>query len=357
MRHDYGQRVSATLGSQTATATRDLVITCNPTATPTPQPSGSAAIAVSSQNDPSRLVTVNVSHSNCTGTGTWSIDWGDDGTSDVASPYSGQFSHTYADWDIFTVTLTYTCQGGSEANAETSVGLTHPTPTPTPTPSPTPPAPLATEPPGVTPTATAPPLVRATSSNPCLPAGVSVRSETPGISYCAVGDAGVGVQWIIDAGYMEAIDFWGPQVQAEVCFNGVGALLLLDATYTPRRPVWLLSTLQYGKTCAQLDRAGTVIFMPGNPTFMLQTATPTLSGQPASHLNANRPDLMRPLENCLVNSVTALNFREQPGGRVLGRYGGRSVAVARTPNWFKVQYLGQEGWISAHYVTTEGDCG
>ena len=339
----------ATLGSQTSYVTGKAANPCAPAATNTPPATGSANISNVSQSYLNRSVTVDVTQTNCTGTGTWSIDWGDGDTSDVASPYTGQFSHSYADWGLYDITLTYTCQGGNQSEAKAAVGFDHPTATPTNTPAPR----QANSGAGARRGA-------ATWDDPCLPAGVSVNSATPGISYCAVGDAEVGVDWIIEAGYMEAIDFWDPdgaQVQANVCFDGVGALLLLDAAYTPRRPVWLLSTLRYGKTCTQLDREGTLIFMPGNPTFMLQTATPTVSGQPASHQNADHPDLMRPLENCLVNSVTALNFRAQPGGRVLGRYGGRSVAVARTPNWFKVQYLGREGWISAHYVTTEGDCG
>ena len=32
-------------------------------------------------------------------------------------------------------------------------------------------------------------------------------------------------------------------------------------------------------------------------------------------------------------------------------------ATARTPGWFQVEYRGASGWISADYVSTDGDCG
>lgn len=31
--------------------------------------------------------------------------------------------------------------------------------------------------------------------------------------------------------------------------------------------------------------------------------------------------------------------------------------LARTDGWFNVEYQGADGWISADYVVTQGDCG
>ena len=58
----------------------------------------------------------------------------------------------------------------------------------------------------------------------------------------------------------------------------------------------------------------------------------------------------------MVSARYVLNFRESPAGRFISLYLGSSEAVARTENWFQVEYLGETGWISAHFVTTEGDC-
>ena len=74
------------------------------------------------------------------------------------------------------------------------------------------------------------------------------------------------------------------------------------------------------------------------------------------YLVADSLDSARALDNCMVSSRTILNFRRQPAGDILSLYMGGSPAIARTDNWFKVRYLGNEGWISAHYVTTSGDC-
>ena len=70
-------------------------------------------------------------------------------------------------------------------------------------------------------------------------------------------------------------------------------------------------------------------------------------------------DSMIPLENCEVTTRYNLNFRDEPGGEKIGLVlgGTTKTAIARTPNWFKVKHDAGEGWISAHYITSEGDCG
>jgi hypothetical protein len=157
---------------------------------------------------------------------------------------------------------------------------------------------------------------------------------------------------------MQAIDVMGPLgVDAEVCFAGQGSLLLLDTAYSPRRLVWLEAWQRAdGKLCAQLDRAGTIVLMPAalTPT---PTGLPASSATPDPYLVADSLDIARALENCIVSTNAVLNFRRQPAGDILSLYMGASNAIARTENWFKVRYLGNEGWISAHYVSASGDCG
>ena len=72
---------------------------------------------------------------------------------------------------------------------------------------------------------------------------------------------------------------------------------------------------------------------------------------------------MRPsvkeLAGCAVRTIATLNLRAGPGGNVIGgvRQGVTLTALARTQGWFQVDYAGATGWISADYVTTDGDCG
>ncbi len=210
-----------------------------------------------------------------------------------------------------------------------------------------------------TPTAS-PAYLYPTQDHSQLPDGATVESDTPWIAFREVSGAAISDPAVRDAA-MQAIDVWGPLgVDAEVCFAGYGSLSLLDAAYSPRRLVALRSYLRGdGKVCARLDRAGTVVLLPGAPSFTIMTATPTAAPRATRDpfLIADDPDTMVALEDCMVNSVWILNFRERPAGPIISWYLGRSVALGRTENWYKVRYLDNEGWVSAHYVTPEGDCG
>ena len=67
----------------------------------------------------------------------------------------------------------------------------------------------------------------------------------------------------------------------------------------------------------------------------------------------------RDLSACTVTTTHALNFRDGPGGARIGALPAntRVTAAARTAGWFQVEYRGASGWISADYVTVEGECG
>ena len=194
-----------------------------------------------------------------------------------------------------------------------------------------------------------------------LPRGAEVQSDRPWVASREVSGAAISNPAIRET-MLEAIDVWGPMgVDGEVCFDGVGSLILLDAATSPRAQIPLLSYLRAdGKTCAGLDRAGTVVLMPGAPSATA-TPSPLPPGVPPPpttnpYLIKDNPAFARPLSGCMVTSIDILNFRESPAGNVLSWYAGNSMAVARTNNWFKVEYLGQVGWISAHFVTTSGAC-
>ena len=64
------------------------------------------------------------------------------------------------------------------------------------------------------------------------------------------------------------------------------------------------------------------------------------------------------LSNCAVTTTHTLNFRDGPGGSIVGGVSQHAtlLARARTPRWFEVERDGQTGWISANYVVKEGDC-
>ena len=65
------------------------------------------------------------------------------------------------------------------------------------------------------------------------------------------------------------------------------------------------------------------------------------------------------LSDCRVTTTHGLNLRDDPNGEIVGTVMIEETLspAARTPDWFNVEYQGAEGWISADYVVTVGDCG
>ncbi len=190
-----------------------------------------------------------------------------------------------------------------------------------------------------------------------LPEGGQVKSETPWIQFYEIPLWRIGDQSIVAAGAKSAIDVWGPLgVDAEVCFGDIGSLLFLDAAFSPRKQYPLLSYLRDGMTCAHLYTAGTLVLMPGSPSY-----APTPNASPRSAAG-DQPHM---LANCKVTLTEYLNFRKAPNGELISLPDGLKnqlpakvtlTALERTTDWFKVDWYGVKGWISAHYVTPRGDC-
>ena len=84
-----------------------------------------------------------------------------------------------------------------------------------------------------------------------------------GVHFRQLDGAGIGVQSIIDAGYLEAFDVWGYVEQGvEVCFPQVGRVVFLDANTSPRAIVPLTSTVANGKTCVSINSPGSLVLLP-----------------------------------------------------------------------------------------------
>ena len=72
----------------------------------------------------------------------------------------------------------------------------------------------------------------------------------------------------------------------------------------------------------------------------------------------------------MVTTREMIRFRDAPGGAPLSythpwarqEHGWLPTTVTltaleRTDRWFRVDYYGMRGWVSADYVTMHGDCG
>ena len=97
--------------------------------------------------------------------------------------------------------------------------------------------------------------------------GIAVRATyglESGIQCQRIDGGGIGIQSIVDAGFIDAVDIWGYVVQGvEVCFPQAGRLLFLDARTSPRAVAPLESTVVNGMTCASISTPGSLVLMPG----------------------------------------------------------------------------------------------
>ncbi len=96
--------------------------------------------------------------------------------------------------------------------------------------------------------------------------GIVVRATyglASGVQCQRLGGGGIGVQAIVDGGFIDAVDIWGYVEQGvEVCFPQAGELLFLDARTMPRAIAPLESYIVNGMTCGAVETPGSIVLMP-----------------------------------------------------------------------------------------------
>lgn len=189
-----------------------------------------------------------------------------------------------------------------------------------------------------------------------------------GVQCMRVDEAGIGNQAVLDAGFIDAYDIYGYVEQGvEICFPQLGAVVFLDAATAPRSPAPVDYYARDGKTCASLNRPGTVILVPGQPPVMesaeVEQAPAVEHGEgEQAHTSETITADASQSGQCLVTTIANLKLRSIPhiDDNVIG-YVPRGTTLNRIAGneyWANVQYYGQTGWISARekYVVTSGDC-
>jgi len=96
--------------------------------------------------------------------------------------------------------------------------------------------------------------------------GIVVRATyglASGVQCQRLDGGGIGVQAIVDGGFIDAVDIWGYAEQGvEVCFPQAGNLLFLDARMMPRAVAPLASQIVNGMTCGAIETPGSIVLMP-----------------------------------------------------------------------------------------------
>ena len=122
------------------------------------------------------------------------------------------------------------------------------------------------EPPTPTPTSTPRPQIAATHVALQAATGATFSAAfglDSGIHFRQLDGAGIGVQSIIDAGFLEAFDVYGYVEQGvDVCFPQIGRVVFLDANTSPRAIVPLPATIVNGQTCVSINSPGSLVLLP-----------------------------------------------------------------------------------------------
>ena len=116
------------------------------------------------------------------------------------------------------------------------------------------------------PTPTATPQIAATHVALQASTGATFRATfgmDSGVHFRQLDGAGIGIQSIIDAGFLEAFDVYGYVEQGvEVCFPQIGRVIFLDANTSPRAIVSLPSIIVNGQTCVSINSPGSLVLLP-----------------------------------------------------------------------------------------------
>lgn len=190
---------------------------------------------------------------------------------------------------------------------------------------------------------------------------VEVNNAQPGSQTRRVGATGVGVQSIIDQGITDAVDVWGNVgAGTEVCLQGEGRIIFLDATTAPRAQVPLNGRQADGKTCASIPNAGTVVLLPpdGNPTpEPPDTQTELSSSVPEPTVTPDQTPT--PLSDCTIQAQYNLNLRASPvDGAIIGLVPANTVLTSGElrAGYFLVVYNGVTGYVSGAHVSRQETC-
>ncbi len=166
---------------------------------------------------------------------------------------------------------------------------------------------------------------------------------------------------LIQRGVLQAIDVFGLSdggqaiisfnAPVKVCLRGSGELAFMTAATQPRQLQGVAAFSEGTWTCTTLANAGTLILLPGAAAPATGTGT-----APAA------PTAGTALASCQVTTEYIVRLRSEPNTASNASiitslpYGLTLQAIERVPGWFRVIYLNGQGWVSADYVSTSGDC-
>lgn len=186
---------------------------------------------------------------------------------------------------------------------------------------------------------------------PLLPPSIVISGYGQFTQCKQVGAGDVAIPGLIAQGVIDAVDVFGVvDTQIRVCFRHKGRLKFLDAATAPRVESDLAAENVKGMTCGAINRPGTVVLLQGGETVDDASDIPPV---------AVETDPI-PSTVCQLTATGYVSLRGGPSvyyARIDAMpQGVRLLGMARTGDWFLVDYKGQRGWASGTYLAASPGC-
>lgn len=230
-------------------------------------------------------------------------------------------------------------------------------------------------------------------TNPIVRAGIPSGTVSGGSVYCRIiaqngafirTSAEIGSAAVINQGVVQAVDVFGMlpggqwvtnfSASVEVCLQGSGSLVYLDARQSPRQPATLGGSSSDGYTCVSISGPGTVVLTGTLPTPVGSTAASTpvpgasaIQGTPSvgsAGTLASIPigtiiDLTE--SGCTGRTTKIVRLRTEPNTTTSSvidtlPYDLRFRVTGVTNGWVRIVYRDGQGWVSGQFFRLGAGC-
>ena len=168
-----------------------------------------------------------------------------------------------------------------------------------------------------------------------------------GIQFRRLDNCGVGIQSVIDMGFLDAVDIWNNVGSGyEVCFPKIGRIVFLDASTAPRSVVFPEFRFEDGWTCASMGIAGTMVLVNPPAGSVAHTLTPTPTTTTRRPGTDDSIDDAIALETCEITPRANLRLRAAPWGKILDVIPRDTNCCGKGTNEVMVQrHLRRDRWL------------
>ncbi len=230
-------------------------------------------------------------------------------------------------------------------------------------------------------------------TNPIVRANIPGGTVSGGSVYCRIiaqngtfirTSGEIGSAAVLNQGVIQAVDVFGLlpggqwvtnfSASVEVCLQGSGSFVYLDARQSPRQPATLSGSASDGYTCASISGPGTIALTGTLPTPVGSTAASTpVPGAPAAQgtpsvgsagaLSSIPAGTIIDLteSGCTGRTTKIVRLRTEPNTMTSSvidtlPYDLRFRVTGVTNGWVRIVYRDGQGWVSGQFFRLGAGC-